>query len=133
MQTDNKELYRLAALKTGKSEETYKEIGNLVFSELSKKMKNPESLILKVKGVGSWHLRRSRIEYFVENYIPKDEGAPILLRDENRKEIFEAFKKRIEDYKKFIELRNEIRTIRYARQKLIETSEDNMGKYQSGI
>ena len=134
MQADNKEIYRLTSERTKESEELYKEVGGFVFTALYKEIRKPNSLIINLKGVGRWHLRRKRIDYFVNNFIPEDPSTSFrLLNDENRAEICEIFKERSKDYERYVALRDEIRKIRHASQKLIETSQDNLGERKSSF
>lgn len=138
MQTDHNELYRKTAERTGKSEDKYKEIGNFVFKALNSEMARPKTLIFKLKGVGSWYLRKTRIEKTVELFPPNfdkvieqgDEWYHKLkvIQHENKIEIYNIFKERIEDYKRYVEQKSKIRKIRNeTQQELIppETSEDN--------
>lgn len=119
MQTDANETYRLTAERTGKSEDLYKEIGKAVFQELYNNIRRPKKLIVKLKGVGTWYLRRSRIEKTVDLFPPDFENKPEetdyflkILAYENKIEIYNLFKERIEDYKRYIDQRQKIRTIR---------------------
>lgn len=127
MQSDYKEIYRLTALRTGKSEELYKEVGNHVFSNLYSFLRRPSALILKLKGVGSWYLRRKRMQIIVDEFPPdftktvEDFTSQLsLFKYENKKEIYEIFVQRLKEYEEYILLRDEIREKRYANQKLLE-------------
>lgn len=130
MQTDHNELYKKTALRTGKQEEIYKEIGNFVFKSLSQHIKRPEKLIIKLKGVGRWYLRKNRMEQTLELFPPDFENRPKegdgiyerlkILQYENKVEIYNLFKQRVEDYKKYVEQKSKIREIRNATQQLLE-------------
>ena len=56
MQSDYKEIARLTAQRTNKPEQIYKDISNFVYSSLYNTLRKPKSLIIKLKGVGSWYL-----------------------------------------------------------------------------
>jgi hypothetical protein len=121
MQSDCKTLYRLASEKNDVPEQLYKDLGNFVFKKLYDKLKRPESLILKLKGVGQWYLRRARMKYIIDNYpvredIPEEE----LYKYENTIETQRLFKERLKDYDEYIALRDEIRKIRYETQVLLQ-------------
>lgn len=127
MQSDWKEIYKLTAARTGKSEQRYKEVGNFVFAKLYETLRRPKTLITKLKGIGTWYLRRKRMRIVVDVFPPdfdkKPEDFPTkldLFAYENRVEIYRLFQERLEEYKKYIELRDEIRKKRYETQKLLE-------------
>lgn len=126
MQSDHKEIYKLTSIRTGKSEEMYKELGNFVFANLYSFFRRPSSLIVKLKGVGSWYLRRKRMEILVGYYPPdfsrKKEDFPSeqsILKWENKVEIYNLFTERLKDYEKYTELRNQIRQKRNETQVLL--------------
>jgi hypothetical protein len=134
MQSDNKELYKITARRTGKSEQKYKDVGNFVFSALYSNLRRPKSLIVKLKGVGYWYLRKARIEAIVNLFPPvhhpKFDLPPTtrkermdLIRYEARKEVYEILKERIKDYEKYIQIRDEIRKKRYETQRVIQPSD----------
>lgn len=135
MQTDNNALFSLTAERTGKEENLYKAIGNLVFSTLYKKQRRPNFLITKLKGVGSWYLRKKRIEDIILAYPPnfkefpeetKDFGEKMKkLRYENKVEIYNLLKERINDYKEYIAERDVIRKKRYETQTILQSKEDS--------
>jgi hypothetical protein len=124
MQSDPKTLYKMTADRVGKSEQLYKDIGNFVFSKLHDNLRRPKKLIIKLKGVGTWYLRKRRMEFIIKSYPPnydvKPEDPIELFRYENRKEIYSIFQDRLKDYEQYIKLRNEIRKVRYGTQKLLE-------------
>lgn len=136
MQSDWKEIYKLTAKRTEENEQIYKDIGNFVFTHLYYSMRRPEHLIIKLKGVGTWFLRRMRMKAIVQLFPPdfdktrEDFESPLgFLKNENKKEIYEVFKKRLEDYERYIAIRNETRKIRYATQTLLGSPD---GKNEGG-
>lgn len=140
MQTDYKHLYKLAAEKHGTPEQLYKDLGNFVFSQLYKEMRRPQKLILKLRGVGKWILRRKRMKYIIENF-PLDHdhyeqnsehlSSYTLFKYENKKEIHELFEQRLQDYDHYIQQREETRKIRYATQVPIQPSEGKEERHKS--
>lgn len=129
MQSDYNQIYKICAKREGKSEQLYKDVGNFVFSKLYKKMRRPNHLIIKLKGIGSWYLRKRRIETLVNLYPPAFKEFPEsnnifdklrVIKYENKVEIYNIFKDRIEDYKKYILERNEIRKKRNETQTLLK-------------
>ena len=132
MQTNNHELFKLTALRTGKDEQKYKDVGNYVFHALYKALRRPPSLIIKLKGVGKWYLRKKRLEYFLSQPKPdsslteKDFGYPLSYIEHcNRLELFEIFTERMKEYNEYIELRNKIRKERYKNQFPINGKDNN--------
>jgi len=99
-------------------------------------MRRPQTLIIKLRGIGTWHLRRMRMRAMVEIFPPDFEKKPEdfntpynLLKHENKIEIYNIFKQRLLDYEKYIEIRDAVRKTRYKTQTLLipkdrEASED---------
>jgi hypothetical protein len=119
MQSDNKELYKLTAARTGKSEQIYKDVGTAVFAALYKSLRKPKSIIIKLKGVGRWYLRKNRLEATVEGFDENKENtnepdSKEFLKYEDRLELHHIFKKRLEEYREFIKIRNETKERRIA-------------------
>ena len=127
MQTDSKELYKLTAQQHGLPEQFYKDLGNFVFSSLYKSLRRPESLIIKLKGVGYWYLRRARMKLIAEKYNPLMGPEPITEAEKNifasRLETHEIFIERLKEYEQYILERNEIRNLRYGNETLPESAD----------
>lgn len=131
MQSDYKQVYKFTAKRTGKSEQMYKDLGNFVFSELASNMKRPTHLIIKLKGIGSWHLRKKRMEIVVTEFPQRNEEKtkedfPFEVAYQiylDKKEEFKIFLERLKDYDQYISLRNEIRKKRHENTTLLEPSE----------
>lgn len=134
MQTDPSLLYKMTAQRTGKSEEKYKEIGSFVFKALAENIRRPKSLIIKLKGIGYWYLRKNRVEKTLELFPPDFENRPPdgeewyhklkVLQYENKIEIHEIFKERLKDYQEYLAEKARVRQIRNKTQKLIEPPND---------
>lgn len=126
MQSNHLQLYKLTAEREGKSEQIYKDIGNTVFQELNGMLRRPKSLIIKLKGVGHWFLRKSRMEIVLEHYPIEgnkkpDELSPqaSIFKYENKEEIQNIFKERLKDYEVFLKIKKEIRLKRNETQRPI--------------
>jgi len=133
MQSDDKSIYDLTSKRTGKPTQLYKDVGTFVFSSLYEKLRKPKSLILKLKGVGSWYLRKKRMEtlmsYYPEDYDKKEMDVEIMsplsiLNYENKREMFLLFKERLAEYERYITLRNEIRQERFKTQTIIKDADN---------
>lgn len=110
MQSDSKEIYRITATRTGKSEQLYKDIGNFVQKETAEALKRPKTLIIKLKGIGYWYLRKSRIETLLSYFPPyyEIEGYKDFLSERaflnftNKKELYNILKQRLLDYQVYL-------------------------------
>ena len=133
MQSDDKSIYDLTSKRTGKPTQLYKDVGTFVFSSLYEKLRKPKSLIIKLKGVGTWYLRKKRMEtlmsYYPEDYDKKEVDVEIMsplsiLNYENKREMFLLFKERLAEYERYITLRNEIRQERFKTQTIIKDADN---------
>lgn len=124
MQSDWKQIYKLTAERTGKDEQRYKDIGNFVFHELYQNLRRPKSLIIKLRGVGQWYLRRKRMQILVDIFPPDYEKVakhPLeAIKLENKREIFEIFKERLKEYDEFLQIKAEVRKKRNESQTLLQ-------------
>ena len=132
MQTDHRLLYKMAEERFGEKEQQYKDIGNYIFASLYSNLRRPPCLILKLKGVGSWHLRKKRMKAVVELFPPdfekKKEDFPTdlgFLKHENKVEIHHIFTERLKEYDEYIKERDEVRKIRYGTQTILKKQEDS--------
>jgi hypothetical protein len=134
MQSDDKQIYEITSKRTGKPTQLYKDVGTVVFSSLYEKLRKPKTLILKLKGVGSWYLRKKRMETLLSYYPVDYDKMPLdsvelmsphsILRHENKKEMYSMFKERLAEYEKYIALRNEIRQERFKTQTIIKNADN---------
>ncbi len=130
MQSSIKEIYQQTAERTGESEQTYKDIGNFVFASLNAHFRKPPTLILKLRGVGSWHLRRKRMQIITETFPPnfekktEDLSEHTITKWEDKVELYYLFMARLAEYDKYIALRDSIREIRYKTQQLLTPDKD---------
>lgn len=125
MQSDSKILYQLTTERTGKSEQFYKDLGTFVFKEIYSQLRRPKNLIIKVRGIGTWYLRKKRMEKTVYAFPPdftKEEFETDLdrINHETRIEVHNLFIDRLKEYEDYLKIRNEIRAKRYETQKLLE-------------
>lgn len=139
MQSSHLDIYKQVAEKTGKSEQMYKDIGTFIFKETARKLKNPTSLILKLKGVGSWHLRKKRMEIVVNEWTDRSEvktredfdsdtSYQVYLEKHLR---YVNFQQRLKEYDKYIELKRQIRKERNETQVLLEPDQGEDERFKS--
>lgn len=91
-----------------------KDVGDAVFSALLKSFKKPSSLIIKVRGLGDFFLRKKKLtEYYgkMNKIFNQDELTDIIkARDiqvpgyiQEKRDMIELMKNRLVEYDKFIE------------------------------
>lgn len=138
MQSDHKEIYKLSAKRTGKDEVLYKDIGNFVFAELYSMFRKPKSLIIKLKGVGFWFLRRKRLFGVINMYPPDFEKKQedfsseyAFLKNENKKEIYTLFQERLKEYESYAQEKTVVRKERNKTQFLLKPKSEDEGKDNS--
>lgn len=131
MQSDIKQITKITSKRTNIEENLYLSVANFVFSELHSIMRRPPSLIIKLKGIGYWFLRKARMQKIVDENPPdfdkKEEDFKYFLEhiaNENRKEVYAIFLERLKDYEKYLEKKGKIRIERNKTQTLIEINED---------
>lgn len=138
MQTNHNDIYAELAKETGKNEQTYKDIGSFIFRETAKMLKEPSSLILKLKGVGSWHLRKKRLDIVVNEWtdraivktrsdFPSDLAYGIYLEKHLQ---YLNFQERLREYDRYLEIKSKIREKRNETQVLLSPNSDDE-KYKS--
>lgn len=124
MQSNLKQIYKLTAQRTNKEEQAYKDLGNFVFSALYKSLRRPTSLITKLKGVGTWYLRKKRMQEFKcpdPAKKPEETAYYLEIIDYNNKlEMFTIFTERLKEYEEYTKLKQEIRKQRNEFQTLLE-------------
>lgn len=140
MQTNHLDLYRLTAERTGKSEQMYKDLGTFIFKETSQMLKHPSSLILKLKGLGSWWLRKKRMEIVVNEWTDR---AKIKTREDFSSDSgyqeylakhlqYQNFIERLREYDKYMEIKQEVRKQRNETQVLLEPNQGEDERFKSG-
>lgn len=136
MQSNHLDIYGMTAQKTGKDEQLLKDIGIFIFKETAALLKEPTSLILKLKGVGSWHLRKKRMEIVVNEWTDR---AKIKTREDfntdsaykiylDKHEQYLLFQERLKDYEKYLSIKKDIRAKRFESQVLLEPKNEEKFK-----
>lgn len=102
-------------------------------------MRNPKSLILKLKGVGNWHLRKKRMDIVVTNY--SDRGIVKTREDfesdgsyneylEKHKQ-YNLFKERLKEYERYLILKEETNKKRRETQVLLQPDKGENERFKS--
>lgn len=139
MQTNHLDIYKMLAEETGKSEQTYNDIGSFIFKETARLLKNPNSLILKLKGIGSWHLRKKRMEIVVNEWTDR---AKVKTREDFTSDVsyniykekhqqYLNFQEMLKEYDKYMTLKQEIRKKRNETQVLLEPDKGEDERFKS--
>jgi len=131
MQTNHLDIYKKVSESTGIDEEIYKDIGSFIFRETAKMLKEPSSLILKLKGIGSWHLRKKRMEIVINEWEHRgEEKDRSEFSSDNAYEIYLEkhkqyinFQERLKEYEEYLNIKSEIRKQRNETQILFEPDE----------
>ncbi len=139
MQTNHQDIYKALAMGNEKSEQKYKDIGSFIFRETAKMLKEPTSLILKLKGVGSWHLRKKRMEIVVNEWTDRglvreredfpSDGAYALYLEKHIQYV--NFQERLKEYEKYLEIKSKIRKKRYESQILLQPAQGENERFKS--
>ena len=133
MQSDYKQIYKELAEENNKPEQLYKDIGNFIFQETYSMLRNPTSLIIKLKGVGNWHLRKKRMEIVVNEWSdrglvrPREDFESDLSYQEylDKKKQYDMFVERLKDYEEYLKMKKDVRAQRNKTQVLLSPSENN--------
>ena len=139
MQTNHQDIYAMLVLEKGGNEQMYKDIGSFIFKETSQMLKNPTSLILKLKGLGSWHLRKKRMEIVVNEWTDRgqvktreDFTSDFSFNTYLEKHLrFLNFQERLKEYDKYLAIKQEIRKKRYETQILLEPNKGENTRFKS--
>lgn len=127
-------IYKSVSIRSGKDYDLVKSVGDAVFKSLLYNIKHPSSLILKVKGIGSFYMRHKKLLLHIESYRdfytnPENEKQKnaIIQNEEQfflkQKQYLNLFN-RVEDYKRYVAKKKIIREIRSKTQPLIEIKRD---------
>lgn len=131
MQSDYKQIYKELKEENGLDTDIYKDIGSFVFKETYDMIRNPKSLIIKLKGVGSWFLRKSRMEIIVEDFpergreIPREQFTNEIdyIKYVEKKRQYDLFVERLKDYEKYLKIKKDVREKRNKTQVLLKPLE----------
>lgn len=102
-------------------------------------MRNPKSLILKLKGVGNWHLRKKRMDIVVNQWT--DRGL-VRSREEfesdgsyneylEKHTQYNLFKERLVEYDKYLILKEQTNKKRRETQVLLQPDQGENERFKS--
>lgn len=132
MQWESKDIYKKVASDTGRDEAFVKALGDFVQKKLVEELKQPRKLILSLKGIGRWFLRKKRMQDAYDKFVKLNPDDYIVDTGENGKErrmIWERnlaiLKARLEDYIPFLERKQEVKQKKDEWREYKESSKDN--------
>lgn len=127
MQADSPSIYKTVSEKTKEDLELVSIIGDFMQKEIANNLRNPKSLIIKVKGLGGWHLRRMRLKASYDRLKNYDYSKLVKL-DEEVKEVMRQHVIRmgemLKEYDLYLEEKSKLKKIKddyYSK----KSSEDN--------
>ena len=124
MQADIKTICKKLSKEKNLDYDLLKAVGDTVFKHTGEVLKNPPNLIINLRGIGRWYLRKQQMERkieYLEDYYKYSTGVlpePIGKYWENKelKEKLESLLPKYQEYlegkKKNLELRRELGLIR---------------------
>ncbi len=113
MQKTCNDIYSQVAQKYSLDTDMVKFVGDSVFAEVNIKLRKPSSLIIKIRHLGSFFMRRNNLLKYVARNEVKE------LEEQIRYDL-ELFKERVREYEKYIEKRDKLRKKRYETQEIIQ-------------
>lgn len=139
MQSDYRQIYKELSEEKGKPEQLYKDLGNFIFQQTYNMLRNPDSLIIKLKGLGNWHLRKKRMEIIVNEY--SDRGVEKTRENFDsdssyseyleKKKQYDIFVERLKDYDEYLKMKKDVREQRNKTQVLLEPNKGEGERFKS--
>ena len=140
MQSDYRQIYKELADEKKISEQLYKDLGNFIFQETYNMLRSPTSLIIKLKGIGNWHLRKKRMEIIVNEY---PERGLVKTREQfdsdlsfqeyvDKKRQYDIFVERLQEYDEYLKMKKDVREERNKTQVLLEPNKGEGERFKSG-
>lgn len=111
-----------------------------MFQETARMMKNPQTLIIKLKGIGNWYLRKKRMDIVVNEWtdrsqvkVREDFTSDVAYEEYSEKHRrYIIFQERLKDYDAYLALKKEITDERRRTQvNMIPTPDEEAGKFKS--
>lgn len=120
MQYTHSELYEEVNVKNDIPLHKVKFVGDVVFNSINKNLKEPDAIILKIKGIGKFFIRKTKLDKYIDilnnRYI-------FAITEEDRelinKKILRLQERQI-DYKSYLEEKQRIKKLRHVHQKVIQ-------------
>lgn len=114
MQYTSVELYNDTSIKNDIPLHKVKFVGDIVFNAINKNLNHPEAIILKIKNIGKFYMRKNKLDSEI-GYL---EG--LSERDEKQNKKLAILKERLVDYNEYLEEKKKIKKIRHEHQSIVE-------------
>jgi hypothetical protein len=122
MQIESKDLYKEVAEKNSVNLELIKSIGDTVFLEMNRLIKNPPNLILDLRGLGRRFVRKKKSESVLRNLkLDIVDPANKRSKEELQSEI-EMLEGLLIKYEVFLEKKRKTKELRYAFETPLQSS-----------
>lgn len=115
MQHTSNELYSDTSIENNIPLHKVKFVGDIIFNEINNSLKEPKAIILKIKNIGKFYMRKnkldSEIDYLLKNNEDNVHSYKINILLERQKE-----------YEKYLEEKQKIKKIRHEHQIIMENN-----------
>jgi hypothetical protein len=104
MQYTSKEIYQEVSIENDIAFEKVKLVGDVIFNELNSLMKAPPSLIIKIRNIGCFFLKKQKTKRFIQLEERKNEYTD--------RDLLNILEERMKDYDRYSEKKQIIQKIR---------------------
>ena len=117
MQYTSIELYSDTSIKNDIPLHKVKFVGDIVFNAINNNLKEPDAIILKIKNIGKFYMRKNKLDSEIE-YLQKHMLFRALVHEDRVKyeRKLSILLKRQEEYNEYLEEKKKIKKIRHANQ-----------------
>lgn len=118
MQYTSVELYNETSIKNDIPLHKVKFVGDIVFSALNSQLNKPEAIILKIKNIGKFYMRKNKLDGeigFLTEFVKKEDVDPkYQIKLDN-------LLKRQKEYEEYLEEKKKIKKIRHENQSIVQS------------
>jgi nucleoid DNA-binding protein len=120
MQYTHVELYNDVSVKNDIPLHKVKFVGDIVFNAINKNLKEPDSIILKIKHIGKFFMRKNRLEREINSLKRRLTQADNEIERMSLIVKLARLEKRNEEYTEYIVDKHKIKELRYGSQEALE-------------
>lgn len=120
MQYTSVELYNETSIKNDIPLHKVKFVGDIVFNAINKNINEPEAIILKIKNIGKFYMRKNKLDGeigYIKTLLEKED---LENREKYSKRLL-ILQKRQEEYDEYLEEKKKIKKIRHEHQSIVES------------
>lgn len=132
MQADIKTICKKISKEKNIEYDLLKAVGDTVFKEIKEVLNNPPNLIIGVKGLGRWYLRKQqmerKIEYLEDYYKYSSNIIPLPVgKYWENKELKDKLESLLPTYEEYLKQKQQVKDLRFelGYNKIIEIEEDD--------